>query len=83
MPAVHASYLFLCYVTCDQSLLILGPRFSSALKDSAVNEEIAKAFNVTPPFGLEDFTYSSHKLQEIIFKHLANTSFNGLSVSVG
>ncbi len=50
------------------------------LRDNAVNEEIARAFNITPPFRLEDFTYSNHKLLDVIFGHLENTFFNGITV---
>ena len=53
---------------------------SLALNDNAVNEEIARTFNITPPFRLEDFTYSNHKLLEIMFRHLEKTSFNGITV---
>lgn len=52
------------------------------LTDGAVNEEVARAFNVTPPFRLEDFTYSSDKLMEIMFSHLSNTSFDGITVGL-
>ena len=55
-------------------LLLLG------LNDSEVNDEITQAFNITPPFRLEDFTYNNHKLMEIMFQHLANTSFDGITV---
>lgn len=52
------------------------------ISDTEVNEKIAQEFNISPPFRLEHFTYSNDKLTEIIFKHLANTSFNGISVLV-
>lgn len=51
------------------------------LSDNAVNEKIARAFNVTAPFTLENFTYSNDNLLEIIFRHLENTSFDGFTVS--
>ena len=50
------------------------------LNDSEVNEEVSQAFNVTPPFRLEDFTYTSDKLMELMFDHLSNTSFDGITV---
>ncbi len=50
------------------------------LNDNDINEEIAQTFNITPPFRLEDFTYSNYKLLEVIFRHLENTSFNGVTV---
>ena len=53
----------------------------TGINDSAVNEKLANAFNVTPPFRLEDFTYGSDKLLEIIFQHLSDTSFDGLTVN--
>ena len=54
----------------------------TGLKDDAVNEEIAQAFNITPPFKLEDFTYNNNKFLEIIFRHLEDTSFDGVTVGV-
>ena len=50
------------------------------LNDSMINDDIAQAFNSTTPFRLENFTYSNHKLLEIIFRHLENTSFKGVTV---
>lgn len=50
------------------------------LNDDDVNEGIAQAFNITQPFRLEDFTYSNNLLLEIIFRHLENTSFDGITV---
>ena len=52
----------------------------TAISDPEVNDEIVRTFNLTSPFKLEDFTYTNYKLLEIIFEHLANTSFDGLTV---
>ena len=54
---------------------------SEGLNDSDINLETARAFNISPPFRLEDFTYSSPKLKDVMFEHLANTSFDGITVS--
>ena len=51
------------------------------LDDNAVNEELAQAYSVSPPFRLEKFTYSNHKLMDIMLQYLSNTSFNGITVS--
>lgn len=52
----------------------------TGLSDNAVSEEVAQAFNITPPFRLGDFTYNNNKLVEIIFRHLSSTSFDGITV---
>ena len=51
------------------------------LHDDGISDEIAQAFNITPPFRLDDFTYSNNLLLEIIFRHLEDTSFNGITVN--
>ncbi len=51
------------------------------LNNRAINEEIAQAYNITPPFRLEDFSYSNDKVLEVVFSHLSNTSFDGFTVS--
>ena len=62
------------YVTWWFHCAILG------LGDNTINEEITQAFNITPPFRLENFAYNNEKLLEIIFGHLHNTSYTGLTV---
>ena len=54
----------------------------TGLADDVVNEEIVHALNTTPPFKLEDFDYNNHKIMEIMFGHLSNTSFDGVTVSL-
>ena len=48
--------------------------------DEALNTELAQAYNVTPPFKLQDFNYDSDRLLDVIFGHLERTSFKGLTV---
>ena len=55
-------------------------RYSSGISDSAINAELVEAYNTTHPFQLQDFTYSNDKLLEIVFSHLENTSFEGVTV---
>ena len=62
-------------------ILLLFLSSYTGLNDSAVNEELAHAFNMSPPFQLEKFTYNNHKLMDVMFQHLSNTSFNGITVS--
>ena len=50
------------------------------LKDEATNEAMAEAFNVTPPFRLENFSYSSDMLVNITFGHMSKTNFSGITV---
>ena len=50
------------------------------LLNSEINEEIAQQFNITPPFRLEDFTYRNRRVRDLVFEHLANTSFDGVTV---
>ena len=52
------------------------------IADPELNTELAEAYNVTPPFTLEDFAYSNRRLLDVMFGHLSNTSFDGLSVSL-
>lgn len=40
-----------------------------------------EALNTTMPFRLEDFDYKYNNVMEIIFDHLRNTSFDGVTVS--
>lgn len=49
--------------------------------DQELNQKLANHFNVAPPFGLEDFTYKSSTLLEVISGYLSNTSFDGITVS--
>jgi hypothetical protein len=52
------------------------------ISDTTLNEELAQAFNTTPaPFRIEDFTYDSDRLLNVVFGHLENTSFDGVTVS--
>ena len=39
-----------------------------------------QTFNLSSPFKLEDFNYDNYKVLEIIFGHLSETSFHGLTV---
>ncbi len=52
----------------------------TGIDDSDTNAALARAYNVTPPFRLEDFTYDSDTLLNIIFNHINNTSFAGITV---
>ena len=54
----------------------------AGIADQALNAELAQAYNVMPPFNLENFTYDSRRLLDVIFDHLGNTSFDGVSVSI-
>ena len=54
--------------------------FNTDLSDSAVNAEIARSVNSSLPFALEDFDYNNHKLMEVMFRHLENTNFAGITV---
>lgn len=44
--------------------------------------ELVEAFNVTPPFRVEDFSYANNSLMKIMFRHLNEISFVGLTVGV-
>ena len=47
-----------------------------------LNTELAQAYNTGPyPFRLENFTYESDGLLQVMFEHLSSTSFNGITVS--
>ena len=57
--------------------------FSSTigLSDPTIDAELSQAFNTTSPFRIEDFTYNNDRLLDVIFGHLENTSFRGVTVS--
>ena len=46
-----------------------------------LNMEIAEAFNLAYPFRLEDISYKSNRLQDVLFEHLESTWFDGITVS--
>ena len=52
----------------------------TGLNDDEVKEELSQEFNITS-FNIENFTYESNKLTEIVLGHLENTSFEGITVS--
>ena len=54
---------------------------NSGIQDPDLNAKLARTYNVTPPFGLEDFTYTNSDLLDIVFQHMTNTSFSGVTVS--
>ena len=58
----------------------MGPSLP-AIADQDLNAELAQAYNVTPPFTLADFTYDSGRVLDVMFGHLSNTTFDGVSVS--
>ena len=47
------------------------------------NQKMSMAYGLEPgeKFRLNNFTYSSDALVNIIFKHLSNTAFDGITVS--
>ena len=50
------------------------------LDDTMTNERIAESFNLAPPFSIEEFSYSNDELLEVIFEHIENISFDGITV---
>ena len=52
------------------------------INDEELNEELAKEFNVSAPFGLSDFTYNNSRILNTMFEYLSTTSFRGVSVSL-
>ena len=59
-----------------------NPVYNVGLNDSAINEDIVQAIGTDSPFRLEDFSYDNYKVLEIMFEHLQNTMFDGLSVNL-
>ena len=59
-----------------------NPVHNVGLNDSAINEDIVQAIGTDSPFRLEDFSYDNYKVLEIMFEHLQNTMFDGLSVNL-
>jgi len=53
---------------------------SSGLSDPAINADFSAAYNVTN-FRLEDFTYSRDYAKRLLFQHLEQTNFIGITVS--
>ena len=54
---------------------------NSTLSDMA-NEFVEGASLQSAPFKMENFTYKNNVAMETLFKHLENTNFLGVSVSV-
>ena len=54
------------------------------IDDNETNQQLRMAYELgqNNSFGLNDFSYSSDALLNIIFGHLSNTSFNGITVSM-
>ena len=51
--------------------------------DSFLNRNLAEAYGVkNRSFQVEDFTYNSDTLTNIIFNHIEDTSFNGITVCI-
>lgn len=58
-------------------------KFVSDLKsNSSLNMAASIASRISTPFSIENFTYSNNVIAERMFKHLSNTNFTGISVSV-
>ena len=54
----------------------------AGIGDATLNQALAEAFNAQSTFNLSDFNYNSDELLQVIFRHIKNTSFNGVTVSV-
>ena len=54
----------------------------AGIGDATLNQALAEAFNTQSTFNLSDFNYNSDELLQVIFRHIENTSFNGITVSV-
>ena len=46
----------------------------------SVGTELVQAYNTTPPFDIQDFTYDRRELMDVILGHLESTEFDGVTV---
>ena len=56
--------------------------FSVGIRGAALNTELSQAYNTTPPFDIQDFTYDSRELMDVILGHLESTEFDGVTVRI-
>ena len=63
-------------------MILNYPWYIIGISDGSLNAQLAEAYNVDPPFRLENFTYDSSRLLDIIFRHISETSFNGTTVRI-
>ena len=69
-----ACYFSLSFVILHFSLICLD------IKNTSLNVHLAEAYRVNETFEIENFTYQSDALTNLIFNNVEDTSFSGITV---